>query len=1035
MTILKVKLEPHPEEMGSRQSGIHRVVEAYARYLPDFGVAVASPGDQDWDILAVHAGSVAGADVAHTHGLYWTADYEAEQWESRANADVIANIRGARQVTVPSEWVAETYRRDLRLNPWVIPHGIEWDDWQEPVEHGDYALWNKNRVGDVCDPWAALNLAKAFPDQKFIMTFGLQAPPSNVEVIGMVEHETMKQVVMHAGVYLSTTKETFGIGTLEAMAAGVPVLGFAHGGNLQLVTHGETGYLARVGDFDDLVEGYRYCMEHRDVLGANAREAAKSWTWERAIEKVAQVYTEAVVPERPDVTIVIPTWNYADKVGRAIKSALAQDYELLEAVVVVDDGSDDDGATERLVKELMEKDRRLMYRRQENQGVAAARNAGIAAVSTKYSACLDADDALEPGFLSACVQELEADRALGVAYTRLRWIKPDGSTGISEWPGEFNYDEQLKRQNQIPTACVFRREAWERLGGYRQRYAPGGAGAEDAEFWLRMGAYGWNAKLVKGDPLFIYSWESGRVSGDKDYREPDWTRWHPWAHDGQHPLASVATPVRYAHPVRQYDEPVVSVIIPVGPDHDRTVIDALDSLEAQTFRRWEAIVVWDLEGLIPDQLTKAYPYVRWRYGERDGPGAARNQGAEQARAPFLLFVDADDWLYPEAIERMMDRWREKEGIVYTDYVGKVLGLEPEKLAPDLQSRIYYQDDQEAVIGYQSQNFDCELAQRQPETDRQPYHWCLVTSLVPKAWHDEIGGFDETMESWEDVDYHWRMARAGKCYVRVPEELVVYRFYTGGRRAAGLQSYRTLIEYLRKKYEEVPLGSCNCGGGNGRARQSTKKVFQGVSVGASRSSPRRSVPTTKGLTMSDDDFVMARYLSPNRGGHRVIGASTKVDYGYRKGGDVFLVHRSDVEGQGHLFRAEDQLASQVPGRAPTPAPAPIAGATPTAAPAPIAGAIPTGPPAPIAAGETMPPVTDAPEAGAEPAPAPGDFNLHALPGVTKPVAAAMTAAGIDSFQAIMELGVPGLTQVNGIGKVKAEQIIGAAEKLQAVAARA
>ena len=1019
MSILKVKMVPSPDEMGSRQSGIHRVVEAYARYLPDFGVAVAAAGDQDWDLMAVHAGTAPGADVAHTHGLYWTADYEAERWESRANADVIENVRGASQVTVPSEWVAEAFRRDLRMDPWIIPHGIEWDDWQEPVERGTYALWNKNRTGDVCDPWPALNLAKAFPDDTFAMTFGLQSPPENVKVTGVVPHEAMKVMVKKAGVYLSTTKETFGIGTLEAMASGVPVLGFAHGGNLTLVQHGETGYLARPGDFNDLVEGYRYCMEHRQVLGDNAREAAKSWTWEKAIERVAQVYLEAIKHEDPNVTIVIPTFNYADKVGRAIESALAQDYEHLTDVVVVDDGSDDDGATERVVKELMQKDRRLMYRRQENQGVAAARNAGIAAVRTMYSACLDADDALETGFLSACIKELEADRGLGIAYTRLSWIKPDGSEGISEWPGEFNYDEQLKRQNQIPTACVFRREAWERLGGYRGRYAPGGAGAEDAEFWLRMGAYGWDAKLVKGDPQFIYSWESGQVSGALargEYTEPDWTRWHPWAQDGAHPFASVATPARYAHPVRQYDEPVVSVVIPVGPGHEQTVIDTLDSLEAQTFRRWEANVVWDAPTDIPEQLVKAYPYVRWLHlGDGNGPGEARNEGARQARGPFLLFVDADDWLYPEAMERMLERYRQEQAIIYTDYVGKVLGLEPEKLAPDLQQRIYYQDEKEAVIGYHSQDYDCERAQRQPEVGRQPYHWCLVTSLVPKVWHDEIGGFDETMESWEDVDYHWRMARAGKCYAKVPEELVVYRFFTGDRRAAGLQSYRTLIEYLRTKYEEVELGSCNCGGGNGRAR-STKRVFQGVSVGTSRTSSRRSVPTAEGVNMADDDFVMARYLSPNRGGHRVIGASTKIDYGYRKGGDVFLVNRADVEGQGHLFRAEDRLPSEPVPRTRTAAPA---------APAPTA-------PAPIAAGDAMPPVTSEPAPDAAVA---GSFDLEALPGVTKPVAAAMAAGGIDSFEKIMDLGVPGLTDIRGIGKVKAEQIIGAAERLARVAAQA
>ena len=112
--------------------------------------------------------------------------------------------------------------------------------------------------------------------------------------------------------------------------------------------------------------------------------------------------------------------------------------------------------------------------------------------------------------------------SLGIAYTGLRWHKPDGSTGISPWPGAFEYDRQLRRQNQVPTCCLFRRVMWERLGGYRQRYAPKGAGAEDAEFWLRAGAAGFGAQKVTDQALFNYSWMSGQVSGDANYQEVDW---------------------------------------------------------------------------------------------------------------------------------------------------------------------------------------------------------------------------------------------------------------------------------------------------------------------------------------------------------------------------------------------------------------------------------------------------------------------------------------------------------------------------------
>ena len=160
---------------------------------------------------------------------------------------------------------------------------------------------------------------------------------------------------------------------------------------------------------------------------------------------------------------------------------------------------------------------------------------------------------------------------------------------------------------------------WERLGGYNQRYAPNGAGAEDAEFFLRAGEYGFRAKKVTHNGLFIYHIGVGQTS-KADYKEMDWTSLHPWTKDGKHHFASLASPANgFAHPIRQYDEPLISVIIPVGPGHEQDLRNALDSLESQTLRKWEAIVVWDnwdgdaaKSGDLTEiavEIELAYPYI------------------------------------------------------------------------------------------------------------------------------------------------------------------------------------------------------------------------------------------------------------------------------------------------------------------------------------------------------------------------------------------------------------------------------------------
>ena len=283
---IKVKMFPSPHRLDNLNNGVGQVVYHYAKYVPRFGVEFVKEGD--YEIKAAHAGITRGdCDVAHLHGLYWGDDLE--HWQRASNAYIVEACRSAKAITVPSEWVAETFQRDMRINPYVIPHGIDYEEWETKEGYGGYVLWNKNRMTDVCDPSAVNYLAAYFSDLQFKTTFAKE-PADNIATIGSVPHEVMKPLVEGCAIYLSTVKETFGIGVLEAMAAGRPVLGWAYGGNADLVKHGETGYLAKPNDYEDLATGLDYCLRHAEVLGDNGRELVKGYSWLRAAEMVAKVY-------------------------------------------------------------------------------------------------------------------------------------------------------------------------------------------------------------------------------------------------------------------------------------------------------------------------------------------------------------------------------------------------------------------------------------------------------------------------------------------------------------------------------------------------------------------------------------------------------------------------------------------------------------------------------------------------------------------------------------------------------------------------
>jgi glycosyltransferase involved in cell wall biosynthesis len=190
--------------------------------------------------------------------------------------------------------------------------------------------------------------------------------------------------------------------------------------------------------------------------------------------------------------VVITAHDQGTLVAEAVASVRAQTLPPAE-VVVVDDGSRDPGSIAVLDGIAARGEARVL--RQENRGVSAARNAGIAATSTPLVAVLDGDDRWEPTFLARTVPLLD-DPAVVAASS---WMRLHGvATGVVEPPGGTTVD--FLHRNACPATAVLRRSAWQRAGGYDEGMR---AGFEDWDLFLGLVADGGRVAIVP-EPLIGY---------------------------------------------------------------------------------------------------------------------------------------------------------------------------------------------------------------------------------------------------------------------------------------------------------------------------------------------------------------------------------------------------------------------------------------------------------------------------------------------------------------------------------------------------
>lgn len=188
------------------------------------------------------------------------------------------------------------------------------------------------------------------------------------------------------------------------------------------------------------------------------------------------------------VSVIIPTYNHSEFIGKALQSVIDQTYTNWEAIVI-DNHSDDD--TDSVINSFV--DPRIKLLKIHNNGViAASRNMGIQHARGVWIAFLDSDDCWYPKKLDRCIQELERGYDLichGEVWLNIRDNVRNARNVFYGPESRAIFQSLLFSGNCISTsAVVVRRHYLETVSGFNE--SPNMVTAEDYHLWLKLSRAG-----------------------------------------------------------------------------------------------------------------------------------------------------------------------------------------------------------------------------------------------------------------------------------------------------------------------------------------------------------------------------------------------------------------------------------------------------------------------------------------------------------------------------------------------------------------
>ncbi len=402
------------------------------------------------------------------------------------------------------------------------------------------------------------------------------------------------------------------------------------------------------------------------------------------------------VSSYPKVSIIIPVFNGSNYLREAINSALAQTYKNIE-IIVVNDGSNDEGETERIAKSYGNK---INYYYKENGGVATALNLGIKKMTGEYFSWLSHDDLYYQDKIEKQINFLETlDNKKVFLYSNYSVLQGQLIT-----PVVHNHEMLIrKKKYSLLRGCVngitilVPKAILDEMGEFDEQLRA----TQDYDYWRRIEAkYEFihmenvlsitrlhpsqdtmvSPKVVtEGDLLWIDMIKKLTTKEKIQYESTlynfyfemvkflESTPYKGTLEYCQSELNKLADKLESSS-----FNPKVSIVIPFYNRVDKTLV-ALKSALNQNYKNTEVILINDGSTVDISKLSKlisGHKNIKLiSPGHNQGPAAARNIGIEQAGGEYIAFLDSDDEFFESKIEKQLTEMRKFNlNISYTAYI-------------------------------------------------------------------------------------------------------------------------------------------------------------------------------------------------------------------------------------------------------------------------------------------------------------------------------------------------------------------------------